>query len=106
MTRLRVQVAWASPSAQGVVDLALPAGATVGDAVAASNAIARAGIPEADVAYAIHGETAGAGTPLRDGDRVELTRPLVADPKAVRRDRARRRPLAGTARRRGRDRAV
>ncbi len=106
MTRLRVQVAWASLSAQGVVDLALPVGATVGDAVAASNALARAGISEADVAYAIHGETAKAGTPLRDGDRVELTRPLVADPKAVRRARARQRPLAGAPRLRGRDRAV
>jgi hypothetical protein len=30
-------------------------------------------------------------TVLRDGDRVEVYRPLVADPKEVRRQRARRR---------------
>ena len=90
MTRIRVQVAWASPSAQDVVDVALPAGATVGDAVAATNALARAGVAERDAGYAIFGQTAKPATPLRDGDRVEVTRPLAADPKAARRARAKR----------------
>ena len=90
---LRVAVAWASPAAQGVVDITLPDGATVADAVAACGALGHAGVAAANAAYAIHGQTARATTPLADGDRVEITRPLVADPKAARRDRARARPL-------------
>ena len=90
MRTLRVAVAWASPAAQAVVDVELPDGATVADAVAACDALARAGVTAADAGYAIHGQTARPATPLADGDRVEITRPLVADPKAARRERARR----------------
>ena len=90
---LRVAVAWSSPTAQGVVDLALPDGATVADALAACDALARAGVDAAAAGYAIHGQTARPATPLADGDRLEITRPLVADPKVVRRDRAGSRPL-------------
>lgn len=93
MTTIRVEVAWASPAAQGVVDVELPAGATVADALAATGALARAGVAEADAGYAIFGQTAKTATPLRDGDRVEITRPLAADPKAIRRSRAKRRRL-------------
>lgn len=97
---LRVAVAWASPAAQGVVEIALPDGATVADAVAACDALARAGVDTANAGYAIHGQTARPATPLADGDRVEITRPLVADPKAVRRDRAKARPLSSVKPRR------
>lgn len=91
--RIRVAVAWASASAQDVVDVELPVDATVADAVAASGALALAGVGERDAGYAIFGQTARPGTPLRDGDRVEITRPLVADPKALRRSRASEKPL-------------
>ena len=94
MTTLRIAVAWASPAAQEVVDIALPTGATVADAVEATGALARAGVVSRDAGYAIFGQTARADTPLADGDRVEITRPLVADPKALRRSRANSRPLA------------
>ena len=90
---LRVTVAWASPAAQGTVDLALPDGATVADAIAACDALDRAGVDRARAGYAIHGQTARLTTPLAQGDRVEITRPLLADPKAARRDRARSHPL-------------
>jgi putative ubiquitin-RnfH superfamily antitoxin RatB of RatAB toxin-antitoxin module len=94
---VRVTVAWASPSAQGTVEIALPEGATVADAIVASDALARARVGAAEAGYAIFGQTARPSTPVADGDRVEVTRPLVADPKAVRRDRARARPLAPSA---------
>ncbi|MFI4924770.1 MAG: RnfH family protein [Vicinamibacteria bacterium] len=90
---LRVAVAWSSPAAQDVVEIALPDGATVADAVAACDALARAGVDTASAGYAIYGQTVRPTTPLADGDRVEITRPLVADPKVVRRDRAKARPL-------------
>jgi putative ubiquitin-RnfH superfamily antitoxin RatB of RatAB toxin-antitoxin module len=42
---------------------------------------------------ALHGVRCDAGTRLNEGDRIELLRPLVADPKDARRVRASR---AGT----------
>src|SRR3546814_4182264 len=68
---LRVQVIRGWPRRFEAVDLVLPAGATVADAVAASGFGAE-GISR----FAIHGERAVASTLLRDGDRVELLRPL------------------------------
>lgn len=48
------------------------------------------------VAYAVYGVRAQAGAVLHDGDRVELLRPLLADPKDARRRRAQARgPLKG-----------
>ena len=91
--RLRITVAWASPRAQGLVEVDLPPGATVADAVAAARAIERAGVEPGLVGFAIFGQTARPGTLGADGDRVEITRPLVADPRAARRDRAAAHPL-------------
>lgn len=58
-------------------------GATVGDAVAASG-LALDGI----AGYAVFGVRAEVATRLREGDRVELLRPLRIDPKEARRRRA------------------
>ena len=41
-----------------------------------------------DAGLAIFGQRVDGSTPLRDGDRVEITRPLVCDPKVARRARA------------------
>lgn len=84
MPRVQVVLAWPHRSVQRELELA--AGATVGDAVREA-ALEEAG----EVAgYAVFGVLADAATPLRDGDRVELLRPLLADPKDARRQRARR----------------
>lgn len=83
MDLIRVEVVLALPRSVRSVEVALSAGATVRDAVAAS------GLPlEGIRAYAVHGERAGPDTGLRDGDRVELLRPLLVDPKEARRRRA------------------
>lgn len=63
--------------------LRLEPGATVEQAVAAAG---WAGGDE--VAYAVHGMRVPPGTLLRTGDRIELLRPLIADPKEARRRRA------------------
>lgn len=68
--------------------LRLAPGTTVGEALAAAH---RAGWDlggEAPEAMAIYGKLATAATTLRDGDRLELLRPLIADPKQRRRARA------------------
>ena len=89
---MNVTIAYAAPGVEAIVPVALPAGATIGDAVAASGLIARLSLP-ATIGYAIHGQRAAPDTPLVDGDRVEITRPLVADAKAVRIARAAGKPL-------------
>ena len=80
---MRVEVIRAWPRHHESVLLDLPDGATVADAVKAS------GFDQAGVgAYAVFGERATADDGLREGDRVELLRPLQADPKEARRRRA------------------
>ena len=80
---IRVEVIRAWPRRHEARTLELPEGATVADALAA------AALPlEGHPALAIHGEMATADHPLHDGDRVELLRPLLLDPKEARRRRA------------------
>lgn len=66
------------------VEVTLPDGASVADALRAAGWIEDA---EA-VGYAVFGVTATPQTVLVDGDRVELLRRLQADPKDARRKRA------------------
>ncbi|HEX2649277.1 MAG TPA: RnfH family protein [Burkholderiales bacterium] len=82
--KLRVEVVWALPGRQRVVALELEKGATAAHAVAAS------GIAEAHAALGRHGERIEPGTRLRDGDRIELLRPLAVEPREARKRRARR----------------
>ena len=79
-----VELVMAWPRRHQSIRLQLPEGATLGQALerAGWNAI------EAVQGYAIFGVIANASTLLRDGDRVELLRPLQADPKDARRRRA------------------
>jgi len=86
MTRIatiRVEVIRAWPRRFEAVTLELAQGATLQDALAAS------GFPLDDTtAFAVFGERETPAYRLRDGDRVELLRPLQADPKDARRRRA------------------
>ncbi|MFD1042936.1 RnfH family protein [Pseudoxanthomonas kaohsiungensis] len=82
MPRVQVVIAW--PHRHEQRDLRLADGATVGDALRAA-ALA----DEADLAgVAVFGVLADRSTVLREGDRVELLRPLLVDPKEARRRRA------------------
>ena len=91
---MKVTVIWATPLVQDIVDVELPAGATIADAVARSGLVVRYGLDPATLGFAIFGRRAAASASLADGDRVELTRPLEADPKTVRATRASANPLA------------
>jgi hypothetical protein len=90
---LRVSVALALPQRQEVVELELPRGSRVRDALAAPAARALlSGMDPAAIDVGIWSRRCALDAPLRDGDRVEIYRPLAADPKAMRRARARLRP--------------
>jgi putative ubiquitin-RnfH superfamily antitoxin RatB of RatAB toxin-antitoxin module len=82
-------VAYAAPGIEALVDVDLPAGATVRDAVVASGLLTQLALDSEAMAFAIFGQRADPVTPLVEGDRVELTRRLVVDPKTARRSRAR-----------------
>ena len=90
---MQVTVAYGGPEGEAVVAVALAPHASVADAVAESRLVERFGLAQIALGYAIFGQRATAGTPLRAGDRVELLRPLVADPKEVRRRHAALHPL-------------
>ncbi|HUH93001.1 MAG TPA: RnfH family protein [Casimicrobiaceae bacterium] len=88
MTAIRVTVVVAWPEHATEVALALSPGATVADALAESRLASRH--PEIDVARSpvgIFGRRVARDRVLADGDRVEIYRPLVADPKEARRGR-------------------
>lgn len=90
---MRVSVAYAAPGVEALIDVELAAGAVVEDAVRLSGVVAAHRLDLARLAYAIHGRRANAATVLHEGDRVEILRPLLADPKTIRRRRAEAHPL-------------
>ena len=86
---IRVEIIYALPNQAWSVVLELPDGAIASEAIARSDVATR--IPDFDttnLGYAIFGKTINDATVLRDGDRLELLRPLIADPKQARRLRA------------------
>ncbi|BBI48023.1 UPF0125 protein [Vreelandella olivaria] len=93
---LTVEVAFALPSKQRIVALRVPEGTTARQAVALADLPALfPDLPSDTFAQAplgIFGKVIREPDthPLRDGDRVEVYRPLAIDPKAARLERAKR----------------
>jgi len=90
---LRVEIVYALRDRQVLLALEVEGGTTARQAVERSGILQR--FPEIDLARAglgIFGRVVSPDTPLRDGDRVEIYRPLIADPKNARRERAQRAP--------------
>jgi uncharacterized protein len=86
---LKVEIAYAEPQRAIVKTLRLPAGSCVADALRlAASELAFAGVDLANSAHGIFGKRVPAEQLLEDGDRIEIYRPLAADPKAARRARA------------------
>lgn len=86
-----VEVAFATPARQVVVALRVNRSATVGEAINQSGILRE--FPQLDLsthAVGIFGEQVRLDATLAPGDRVEIYRPLLADPKQVRRQRVRR----------------
>ena len=81
---MRVEVIRAWPGRFERVEVEVADGATVSDTLKA----AAMNDDPACTAIAIYGERVDPATVVRDGDRVELLRPLQADPKDARRRRA------------------
>jgi putative ubiquitin-RnfH superfamily antitoxin RatB of RatAB toxin-antitoxin module len=89
---ISVTVVYALPAGATEIELELPAGSSVADALALSGIGARH--PEVDLASSavgVYGVRVAHDTVLADHDRVEIYRPLLADATELRRRRASRR---------------
>ena len=92
-TEIEVELVQAWPQQCDSIRLRLPAGASVAEALGRAVEAGFAPATGADPAcLAVFGKTASPSTRLRDGDRIELLRPLLADPKQRRRERAGNKP--------------
>ncbi|NNF15245.1 MAG: RnfH family protein [Gammaproteobacteria bacterium] len=84
--QIRCEVVFATPAKQVLLALQVDAGTTAGEAVKLSGISAE--FPDADFsapALGIFSRPVKAEYVLEDGNRVEIYRPLEADPKEVRR---------------------
>jgi putative ubiquitin-RnfH superfamily antitoxin RatB of RatAB toxin-antitoxin module len=79
-----IEVCYAEATGATRIALVLDAGATVADAIAESRIIETLALDRTQLSFAIFGRRATADAPLHDGDRVELLRPLLVDPKEAR----------------------
>lgn len=88
-SEIQIQVCYATPEHQVLRDLSVPVGTSVHRAILQSGLLQSA--PEIDLSVlrvGIYGKLKNLDTLLNDGDRVEIYRPLIADPKESRRKRA------------------
>ena len=87
--KIDIEVVYALPDKQTLLKQQVAAGTTVLDAIRASGILEK--YPEIDIAtgkLGIFGKLIKPDTVLREKDRIEIYRPLIADPKEVRRKRA------------------
>ena len=92
MNRIVVTVVYALPAGATELEVELPPGSSVADALTRSGIATRH--PEIDlaaVAVGVFGNRVALDSRLAAGDRVEIYRPLQVDPKEARRRRASRR---------------
>ncbi|EIJ36580.1 RnfH family protein [Thiothrix nivea] len=86
---IRIEVIYPLPHEQLLLETQVPAGSNIRDGILASGILER--YPELDIGTleaGIFGKMAKLDVPLRERDRIEIYRPLIADPKAVRKQRA------------------
>ena len=95
---MRVEVAYALPDRQQLVTLALAPGSSVAQAIEQSGLLQQcADIDLAVNKVGIWNRVVKLEQKLADGDRIEIYRPLIADPKEVRKQRAEKAKREGRA---------
>jgi len=96
---ISVEVAYATPARQVILTVPVPTGSTIEYAVRKSGILEA--FPDIDLQLndvGIFGNLADLDSILALGDRVEIYRPLIADPKEIRRQRAAIDPKPGPSR--------
>jgi putative ubiquitin-RnfH superfamily antitoxin RatB of RatAB toxin-antitoxin module len=88
---IHVEVAYALPDKQSILPLQVPAGTSVIEAARRSGITEKfEGIDLDNAKFGIFGKVVAPTQVLNDGERIEIYRPLIADPKEVRKARAAR----------------
>jgi putative ubiquitin-RnfH superfamily antitoxin RatB of RatAB toxin-antitoxin module len=88
---LRIEIVYALPHRSLVKSLELPPGALLADALNLAELDEDfQGLDLANTTVGIFGSVANRDRPLKDGDRIEIYRPLAAEPKLARRQRAKK----------------
>ena len=87
---IRVSVVYADPQRQITREVEIRTDATVADAIAVSGILRELPPDFAPAGIGIFGSKVARDARLRDGNRIELYRPLQIDPKEARRKRAQR----------------
>lgn len=87
---MKVEVCYALPGGAARITVEIGPSGTVEDALRTSGIEDRLGLDRVGLSFAIFGRRAPPETPLHDGDRVEILRPLAIDPMEARRLRARK----------------
>ena len=88
---IAVEVAYALPEQQSILDVEVPEGTTALEAARLSGIAEKFEAIDLDNAkLGIFGKSVSPQQVLKSGDRVEIYRPLMADPKEVRKARAAR----------------
>ena len=91
MNTINVEVAYALPERQALLALTVEAGTTVLQAAQQSGVVEQfEGVELENAKFGIFGKVVSPTQVLNEGDRVEIYRPLIADPKEVRKARAAR----------------
>jgi len=88
-TKMNIEVVYALPSEQLIFTVTLDAGASAEDAIMASGILRK--YPDIDLKknkLGVYSRLIKLDTELVDGERVEIYRPLIADPKEMRKRRA------------------
>src|SRR5579864_7016453 len=85
---IKIEVVYAEPQRQILRKVKIAANSTVDEAILASGILADLPVGLAPAGIGIFGRIVAPATRLREGDRIELYRPLKTDPKESRRRRA------------------
>jgi len=89
VSEIAVEVVYALPERQYLRQVTLTTGSTVEQAILASGLLEiRKDIDLTRNKVGIYSRPVKLSDPLKEGDRVEIYRPLIADPKELRRQRA------------------
>ncbi len=87
--KIKIEVVYALPDTQLLLKSEVPQGTTLAEGIRLSGMLDKH--PEIDLEkgkFGIFGKLSKTDTVLREKDRIEIYRPLIADPKEVRRKRA------------------
>jgi uncharacterized protein len=88
---MRIEIVYAEPQRSVVKSFSVPQGAVIADALREAAADQDfLGIDLSGSALGIFGKLAQRDQPLKDGDRIEIYRPLTEEPKLARRKRVSR----------------